>query len=135
MLDFKIKKRLLNQAKRLAPEDTGNLRHNAILGSRLSNKNKFKITYSSQHAYYIEHLEDGNYAGGVQGKPNLNKGFILDTVGSLERMLIGYFNKGNNINKNSFSRKETRNNMRREYIHNKSLALWKQVREENNNGS
>jgi len=135
MLDRSIKRRLLNQAQRMAPHDTGNLRFNAIRGRKWSNKNNFVINYSSQDAYYVEYLEEGQYAGGVKGKPNLNKGFIFDTVGALERMLIGHFEKGKKINKSSFNKSESKTNDRREYIHNKSLELYKQMREENNNGN
>jgi hypothetical protein len=135
MLDLRIKKTLLQKARELAPADTWNLRLNAMSGNKWSNKEKFIIRYSTSDAYYVEHLEEGQWAGGVEGKPNLNKDFILDTTHSLERMLINYFRKNMKLPKSAFTRSETRTNARREYVHKKSLAMAKAFREENNNGN
>ena len=94
MLPLHIKRKLLNKAKRNAPIDSGNLRFNAIRGGLWTNKNKFRITYDTSVAHYVEYLEENAYAGGSTTKLNKNRKFIEKTVIELKNDLVSYYNKG-----------------------------------------
>lgn len=76
MIPLYLKRRLLNKAKRMAPEDTGNLRFNAIRGLKWTSKDKFTIRYDGNVANYIEYLQNYEFAGGSRNRRNVHKGFI-----------------------------------------------------------
>ena len=91
MLPLNLKRKLLNKAKRMSPEDTGNLRFNAIKGLRWTNPTKFTIRYDEGSADYIVYLQEKEFAGGSTNIRNRHKGFIDRTVLDLTNDLISYF--------------------------------------------
>lgn len=91
-----LKRKCLDIARTFAPEDTGNLKWNAIRGMWWTSKNKFRITYDSSVARYIDYLEEGEFAGGSSSKRNKHKDFISrDTVIAINDMLVSYFHLNN----------------------------------------
>ena len=81
----------------MSPEDTGNLKWNAIKGLKWSSKNKFTIRYDGSTANYIEYLEEKNFAGGSKKKKNKNKFFIFQTYLSIASDIEWYFNNGGKL--------------------------------------
>ena len=134
MLDTRLKKTILRRAKLNAPIDSGNLRHNAIKGKHWNNPNKFTVHYSSQDAHYIEFQEEGfrHYkTGKIVAK---NRHFIMETYIELASMLKGYFTKGwDRPTARGFRKSELKTNPLRELRHNRSLDLYKAIREVNSN--
>lgn len=97
MLNLELKRKLLAMARAYAPMDTGNLRYNAIKGKAWTNPNKFIINYSTVDAYYIEYLENKEFAGGSETKKNKHKGFIEKTYLDMAARLNNYFNRGKSM--------------------------------------
>ena len=132
MLNINIKRKVLRYAKMVAPYDTGNLRHNAIIGTYWNNPNKFVITYSSKDAHYIEYLEQKEFAGGSKTKKNLHKGFIIETRHAIAKQLENYFYKGLKMPKmKRMNKNELETNVFRSERHKKSLAMYQSQREVN----
>lgn len=130
MLTKSLKRKLLRYAKMSAPYDTGNLRHNAINGKNWNDKNKFTINYSAEDAYYTEFLEEKEFAGGSLTKKNKHKGFITKTYLHLGNQLDNYFKRGFKMPKmKKMQNGEEVNTERRIYTHNRSLDMYKMLRE------
>ncbi len=139
ILPFRLKKRILNFCKQRAPIDTGNLRHNAIYGREWSDKNKFRITYDTRDANYIEYLEESTFKNKDHTKMNRNKYFIQGTYLGLSWMLQKYYRdnkvKQSIIPKKNFKQSEIDSNPKREMVHNKSMSEYRLQREVENNGN
>ncbi len=136
MISVRLKRNCLAYAKKSAPYDTGNVRHNAIKGKHWSDKNKFTIHYSSFDAKYIENLEEKEFAGGSKTKKNKHKKFILKTYLNLANQLYNHYQWGTRMaRKKRFSQSELENNDRRRLRHMQSIDAYKANREVSNNDS
>lgn len=116
----------------MSPEDTGNLRHNAIVGGMWTDKNRFKITFRNSDAHYIEILQENTFAGGSKTKLNEHKGFIDKIFMELKKDFIDYFENGKNVNMRryrKFSDKDISGSELRDVRHKRSIDLYKMVRE------
>lgn len=98
LLPLHLKRKLLNKAKRMAPEDTGNLRFNAIKGLKWTSNNKFTIRYDESTAPYVEVLQDSTWNGKAIKRKNIHKGFIdrtvLEIINDLNNFYSGKRSKG-----------------------------------------
>lgn len=126
-----LKRKLLRYAKGVAPYDKGNLALNAIKGNFWTDPNRFRIKYSIADAFYITYLEEGEFAGGSDTKPNKHRAFIFKTYLAIAGMLNGYLNEGRDISgikslRNTF--KDT-NDLERSLRHIRSLEENGRVKE------
>lgn len=125
-----LKRHCFRKAQQMSPADTWNLRLNAIKERNKLNPYLMTILFSSSDAYYIEYLEEKEYAGGSKTKKNLNKGFIRQIALALERDLNAYFNEGKKLRTPKFSREEFQPLMEQRIArHNRSLDVYKMRRE------
>jgi hypothetical protein len=137
-MNNRIKRQLLNKAKRMSPIDTGNLRFNAIKGMKWNNPNEFTIYYDSTEANYIEYLEESTFAGRSKTKKNRHKDFIKRTAIELKKDLEYAFSngakgfKGRQYNK-PYNTRDQETLMRRDARNRDSLDYWKMNREEYEN--
>ncbi len=104
MIPLHLKRKLLNKAKRMAPEDTGNLRFNAIKGLNWTSKNKFTIRYDESTAPYVEILQESTWNGKPIKRKNKHKGFIDQTVLEILNDLNGYYKQGKQLRGSDFSK-------------------------------
>lgn len=127
MLDVRLKRNIERHCKHRAPEDTRNLKDNAINGKKWGNPRKFTVNYSIIDAYYIEYLENKNTAGGSLTKRNQHKGFILKTYLELADMLDNHFNGRRQFN--SYNRITSDFNLSKTLRHINSLERNQVIRE------
>lgn len=139
MLPLHIKRKMLNIAKRMSPIDSGNLRFNAIRGSKWLNKNEFTISYSESKAPYVEILQDSTWEGKPIRRKNIHKGFIDRTVLEIIRGLkLHYSGQGLKGQKEFNTVRDYQKNdefsmQRRRNVYERSLEIAKLKKEARNN--
>jgi hypothetical protein len=121
---------LLAKARRMSPEDTGNVKWNATRGKKWNVPTEFTINFSTADAYYIQYLQENLFAGGSINKKNKHKAYITKIYLELANDLQNIFN--NNMKYKRSKRPSSQDiigNTSRELRHTNSLAINQARRE------